>query len=515
MIKLKRPHRQNAGKLPDQFLRIFKTGLLACFFFLIPLWASANSLLSSWKFDPELEAIYKDITNLRTEEAIAKLKKITDRSREHHRFYLQSLAECVTILVSEDEKRFPEYEKNFKDRVDRLEDEPESAETLFLRAEISLQRAFCHLNLSQEFSAILAFRQAYGIITECMEKHPEFIPAKKTSGVIQVMVGAVPDKYHWFMSLLGMKGSVRTGQRQLNELRNAGISLSVEAGILYYVIKGFINQQFDESSVGMAELLKKDPTNRLMLFITVNMMMKNAQSEDALKLIRTLDQQHNGLPVVYVEYLRADIQMQKGEYAKAIQSYARFMEAYRGSSFHKDATMKTALCYFLLGKPEIGGIWWEKAKKTGKALAEPDDYADHLLKEDIPDNRILKVRFYTDGGYYKEAKQLLASINAATLKTPKDRAEFQYRKARLAHRTGDLAAARTLYLKTIELTGSNPWYFAPSSALQLGYLQQADGNKPEARKFFEMALTFRGHAYKNSIDSKARSALDDLSSVKR
>ncbi|MFM7328381.1 MAG: tetratricopeptide repeat protein [Bacteroidota bacterium] len=514
MKRPKKPHLQNGGRLPDWNFKIVKTGLVACFFFLIPLWSSATTL-SAWKFDPELEAIYKDITNLRTEEAMSKLKKITDRSREHQRFYLQSLAECVTILVSEDEKRFPEFEKNFRDRVDRLEDEPESAETLFLRAEISLQRAFCHLNLSQEFSAILAFRQAYGLITECMEKHPDFIPAKKTSGVIQVMVGAVPDKYHWFMTLLGMKGSVKTGQRQLNELRNSATSLSVEAGILYFVIKGFINQQFDESAMGMAELLKKDPTNRLMLFITVNMMMKNSQSEEALKLIKTLDQQQNGLPVVYIEYLRAEIQMQKGDYAKAIQTYGRFMEAYKGSSFHKDATMKTALCYFLLGKSDLGVSWWEKAKKTGKALAEPDDYADHLLKEDIPENRILKVRFYTDGGYYKEAKQLLAAINPATLKTPKDRVEFQYRKARLAHKTGDLPAAQALYLKTIELTGSNTWYFAPSSALQLGYLKQLDGNKAEARKFFEMALTFRGHAYKNSIDSKAKSALDDLGAVKR
>lgn len=486
---------------------------MACFFFLSPL--ISDGATASWKFDPELEAIYKDITNLRTEEALHKLRKINDKSREHYRFYLQSLAECVTILITEDEKRFPEFEKNFKDRVDRLENEPETAETLFLQAEINLQRAFCHLNLSQEFSAILAFRQAYSLINQCMEKHPDFIPAKKTSGVIQVMVGAVPDKYHWFMMLLGMKGSVKTGQRQLNELRNAGISLSMEAGILYYVIKGFINQQFDECSKGMAELLKKDPTNRLMLFITVNMMMKSAQSEDALRLIRTLDQQQQGLPVVYIEYLRADIFLQKGEYQKAIQAYSRFMEAYKGSSFHKDATMKIALCHYLSGRPDLGSLWWEKAKKTGKALAEPDDYAEHLLKETVPDERILKARFLTDGGYYKEARQVLATITPASLKSQKDRTEFQYRKARLAHRTGDLPLARSLYLKTIEMTGSNSWYFAPSSALQLGYMQTAEGNKSEAKKFFEMALTYRGHAYKNSIDSKAKSALDELEVPKR
>jgi len=494
--------------LPDRISIALKTGLLACFFLLSG--SVTGAPVSSWKFDAELESIYRDITSLRTEEALIRLKKISDKPREHYRFYLQSLAECLTLLITEDEKRFVEFERNFKSRVDLLDNEPESAETLFLQAEISLQRAFCHLNLSQDFNAILAFRQAYNLINDCQKKYPDFIPAKKTSGVIQVMVGAVPDKYHWFMALLGMKGSVRTGQRQLNELRNAGISLSMEAGILYYVIKGFINQQFKECSEGMAELLKSDPTNRLMLFLTVNMMMKNHQSEDALKLIRSLDQNSKGLPLVYIEYLRAEILMQKADYPKAIQSFTRFMAAYKGSSFHKDATMKIALCHYLSGKPDLGAQWWEKARKTGKAIAEPDVYADNLLREDLPDGRILKARFYTDGGYFKEAKSILTAINASTLTTAKDKAELQYRKARLAHLNGELITAQSLYLKTIELSGLNSWYFAPSSALQMGYIRQALGDREEAKKFFEKALTYRNHAYKNSIDSKAKSAIDQL-----
>jgi hypothetical protein len=60
------------------------------------------------------------------------------------------------------------------------------------------------------------------------------------------------------------------------------------------------------------------------------------------------------------------------------------------------------------------------------------------------------------------------------------------------------------------MTGENPWYFAANSALQLGYIAEAQKDKVMAKKYFEQALNFKRHEYKNSIDSKARSALEQL-----
>jgi hypothetical protein len=61
-------------------------------------------------------------------------------------------------------------------------------------------------------------------------------------------------------------------------------------------------------------------------------------------------------------------------------------------------------------------------------------------------------------------------------------------------------------------SGENQWYFAPNSALQLGYIAQASHDYPTAKKYFEMALAYKKHEYKNSIDGKAKSALEQLRS---
>ena len=486
-----------------------KAGQIAClFFFLIP-----PSLASAhvWKFDSELQKAYQAVLNLETDHAYSALATLGSKTNPLHKIYVESFCETLDVLISEDEVKFQEIENKFKARFKYLDSQKESAETLFLKAELNLQRGFNFLNLGQDLNAVWAIRTAYGYAEECQKKYPDFIPVKKTSGVIQVMVGSVPDKYSWFMSLLGMKGSVATGQKQLQDLRKSESSLSTEATILYFTIKGLINQQHEEATNGLLKALEEQPYNRLVLFLGVNMLMKSSQSERALALIKTLDEHQEGLPMHYIDYLRGEILLQKGEYNSAIVAYRKFIVNYKSVNFKKDSYYKIALCYWLQNKKEEALKHFEIAKKTGKDIAEPDRYANAQLKENIfPNPQLLKVRLYTDGGYYDEAKAIMKTFNESSLTSEKERVEYNYRKARLADKMGDLPTAKLFYTRTVKLAGTNPWYFAPNSALQLGYIAKTSNNIPEAKKYFELALSYKNHAYKNSIDGKAKSALEQL-----
>ena len=483
-----------------------RAGTIACFFLLASFAVTADNV---WKFDPELQRIHQLVINLQTDQAYGLLNRV--KTNEYHKMYVLSLCETLDVLISEDEEKFQRIESNFRDRFKYLSSQEPGAETLFMEAELNLQRGFNFLNLGQEFNAVWAIRNAYNLANECLRKYPDFIPIKKTSGVIQVMVGSVPDKYHWFMTLLGMKGSVITGQKQLEMLRHSNSSLSLEATILYYSIKGLINQQVDESAKGFLDCLKQNPGNRLLLFLAINMLVKNSQSEEALSQILKLDENHSGLPMYYVDYLRAEVLLQRGDYASSIEAYKRFIDNYRSINFKKDSYYKISLAYWLQGKRDLAEDAFEKAKVTGRAVVEPDHHADAQLKEgQFPNSKILKVRFYTDGGYYREAREIFQTITPADLRLRKDMIEYYYRKARLAHKTNEIVAARVFYMQTIDMAADSPWYFAPNSALQLGYIAQASHDKVAARKYFEKALSYKKHEYKNSIDGKAKSALELL-----
>lgn len=489
-----------------------KAGLLTCLFCWSILWAYAKD--DVWQFDAELQRAHALILNLQTDQGL-QLVAANSRSNELHRLYLSSLGETIDVLISEDQTKFDLIEARFKQRIKKLEGMARTGETLFLQAELHLQRGFNFLNLGKEMEAVFAIRKAHQLAQACLKEFPGFIPVLKTNGVIQVMIGSVPDKYHFFMSLLGMRGSVSTGQQQLQTLRESASSLNVEASILYFTIKGLINQQHAEASKGLAAMLAKEPHNRLVLFLTVNMMVKNTQSEEALQLIRQLDEHNQGLPIHYMEYLRGEILLQKEDYQASIAAFQKFIATYKSSNFKKDSYFKIALCHHLLGHANEARRFFEKAKITGREVAEPDKYAARQLQEGgFPNAKLLKVRFATDGGYFAQARAVLASIQPVDLHSGKEIAEYIYRQARLAHKTNDLTAAKLFYEQAIHLNGQNPWYFGANSALNLGYLAQEQKDYEQARKYFELALSYKKHEYKNSIDGKARSALEQLPTVK-
>ncbi|HEX8061000.1 MAG TPA: hypothetical protein VF473_08700 [Cyclobacteriaceae bacterium] len=489
-----------------KIIGIQKAGVFVCLFLILPFSSRADNV---WTFDPELQKVHQLVLNLQTQEAYKLLDNI--KADQYQVMYVRSLCETLDVLITEDEEKFQKVEAGFRERLKSLAGQAPNADALFLQAELNLHRGFNYLNLGQEFNAVWAIKSAYNLTQECLKKYPNFIPIKKTSGVIEVMIGSVPDKFHFFMSLLGMKGSVVTGQTQLQQLRESQSSLNVEANMLYFTIKGLINQQIDEASRGFTDMLKDQPNNKLALFLAVNMMMKNSQSEEALKLIHTLDANPEGLPVYYIEYLRGEILLEKGDYANSIVSYQKFIANYKSLNFKKDSYYKMGLAYYLQGKADVAKTNFEKAKVTGRDVAEPDHHADAQLKEGLyPNPKILKVRLYTDGGYYKEAKEMFQNITPADLKSKKDQVEYYYRKARLAHKTSDIAAAKIFYKQTIDMSGDSQWYFAPNSALQLGYIAQASHDYQSAKKYFELALTYKKHEYKNSIDGKAKSALERL-----
>lgn len=487
---------------------LIQAGAGVCFFFLSCIQVFATDNL--WKFEPELETIYRQILSLNLDEAQRELSLLKGQN-ELHKLYLLNLSETVDILITEDEKRFEVINDEMRTRLEKLEDKPETPEVLFLRAEISLQRGFNLLNLSQELNAVLAIRQAYMLTQQCLKKYPSFVPIKKTSGVLQVMLGSVPDKYQWFMSLLGMKGSVKVGQRQLEELKASSSSLNLEATVLFYTIKGFLNQQFGEAARGFEEAIQRDPGSRLLMFLCINMLVKDSQSQAAYAMIQELDKYPKGLHMAYTDYLRAEVLLQRGDYALAISAYQKFIREYKSRSFKKDAYYKISLCYYLLGDLVNATKNYETARVTGRTSSEPDKYANAMLSEPgFPNAKILKIRFYTDGGYYAEALGMIRTVTPADLVKEKDAAEFTYRKGRLAHKTKEIAHAKNLYLQTIDQTGDRPWYFAPNAALQLGYIYQSQGDIVMARKYFEKALSYKRYEYKSGIDSKARFALDQL-----
>lgn len=480
-----------------------KTGLLTCLFLCTTLCYAQREWITA-----DIVKSYEQALNLNPDEARVLLKK----AETPQQVYIASLTDVLELLITEDNTKFTQYESDFTSRLDQLNKlKPSTADVLFAIAELRLQWGFTYLKFGHEFDAAWNIRQAYLTVQECKKKFPDFTPVKKTSGILEVMLGSVPEKYQWVINLFNMNGSVETGLHELKLIQTENPSLAFEAALLNYLTQGFILQQTSVAISGIDSLIEHNPQHRLALFLGGCVAIKNSESEKALGYFTRLKKLNDGLPIAYASYQLAEVYLHKGEYKLAIASYKKFLNHYTGLNYVKDAYYKIGVCHWLSGHAKDAELYFKKAKTAGNESTEADKYATRSLAENNNLNiKLSKIRYATDGGYYAEAEAIAATVSDKDLPSKKEKIEFTYRKARLYHKKGSLSEAKFYYTETIATSINDTWYFAPNACLQLGYIYLDENNSQEARKYFEKALTYKKHEYKNSIDSKAKSALAQL-----
>jgi tetratricopeptide (TPR) repeat protein len=473
-----------------------KAAISACLFLFIPLLTFSQD----FQLDASTLSAYHKALNLAPDSARLLLKASSSVGDQ----YVQALSEALEVILTEDAEKFSSWESNFEKRADR---KGTSADEMFFQAEIHLQWAFVYLKFGHEFDAAVQLRKAYSVTRELKKKHPEYRAILKTSGLLNVLIGSVPDKYQWVLDMLDIHGDVSQGLKELESLMHSNHVLAYEASLWYAFSNGFILQKPLEGITALRDIHE----NLAAMFLAANLHVKNSMSENALQIIREMEQRVDPRTFPYLKYLKGEILLQRGDYAESIGSYESFLQHYHGQNYLKDAYYKMGICYWILNKTGAADKEFENARSVGNETTEADKYAARALMDKQPPHvSLIKLRYFTDGGYYPQALSVVSAIDENTFPDQKEQVEFLYRKARLYHKLNDLPKAILLYSTTIERNGDSEWYFAPNACLQLGYIAMQQNRTKEARDYFHKALSYRKHEYKNSIDTKARSALAQL-----
>jgi hypothetical protein len=240
---------------------------------------------------------------------------------------------------------------------------------------------------------------------------------------------------------------------------------------------------------------------------------RQRHGDAALAAYRTRPTGPGYLPVAYLHHMAADLLLYQGDYAGSERENLAFLRAYKGEHYRKDTAFKLYLAAWLSGQPlALAARYREQINQPGPTDVEEDNYAQHYYHEAQALNPILtRARLQIDGGYNRPALATLNTFHATPATLLRDRIEEPYRRARAYQGLDMHDLAKLAFERTLVVSGeSAPYYFAPQAALQLGYMAQEAGNKTLARAYFEKALRYPWHEYKNSTDAKANLALREL-----
>ncbi|TGE14509.1 tetratricopeptide repeat protein [Hymenobacter elongatus] len=379
----------------------------------------------------------------------------------------------------------------------------------YARAEIRLHQAAAQVTYQHEVQGAWSLRQAYQQLQAVAKRYPDFMPARKTLGMCQFMIGSLPAGYHWFLKLLGLPGSVAAGLQNLRLAAQHPHDFQPEARIVLALVEETYYKKAEESAQLAQQLATQQPDNLLFSYLLISMQKRLHHTDQALAAYRRRPTGPGYLSVPYLHHMAADLLLYQGQYGASLRANQQFLREYQGAHYRKDAAFKLYLAAWLSGETATAESYRQQIAAGGRTIVEEDAYAQRFYEGKIPLSRTLtRARLQIDGGYYRAALSTLHGLPASALL--RDRLEEPYRRARAYHGLGRLDSARLFYTRTIALAGKTSYYFAPQAALQMGYLCQADGQLNMARLYFQKALDSPKHEYKNSTDAKAKVALAGL-----
>ncbi len=492
--------------------KLILTGYLLSFF-VIQLHAN------DFEWTPQIQKAYAEITSLKLENG-RKILKECNKSKNGLIPYLESFADMIEMGVLENKNKYEDFVEQQQIRIKLVEKFNENAPYRnFLIAEIHLHTAFIKLKYGHEVKGANEIIKSYRILTKNSFQFPTFIPQQKSLGILHIVIGSMPKKYQWITNIFGIRGNIKQGIQELeNVVRNDKI-YSVEAELFQYILSTYIVSTLGDSSKELNTFIHKNSKNLAITFIGTSLLIKLGKSEAALNLIKTRPHTDEYLSIPFFNYFLGEIYLQKGKYSEANGCYQDFIRTHHGFNFIKDAHYKIYLCNNLSNDSKFDPKTLNNVIKFGETIVEPDKMAlkstQQILKFrdelSATEKSLKKVQLATEGGYYQEGLSILTKMDESTIPDIKNKIEKIYREARIFHLMGNPEGALTKYQKVIALSVKQPtWSFAPRSCLYLGNILQTENNKSKAIYFYKKSLEYEDYEGSNSVEIKAQAGLSEL-----
>jgi tetratricopeptide (TPR) repeat protein len=469
------------------------------------------------QFNPELQRAYTEIRELKINAGRQILAKEKARNIPSNGFdiYVENYADIISILVSDDPVLYTQLSDNEELKLLLLKKVSDKTPyQRFFQAEIRLHWAFVKLKFGKEYSASWDIIKAYKLLDENAKLFPDFQPTYKSLGLLHVLIGSTPQNYKWVADLLGLKGNIQQGLREIQMVANSPDSIfKTEAQLIELLIQSNILKYSEKNNVDLLAIVKAQPDDLLMHFFGTIISMKDGRGEQALSLLDSRPKGNQYYPFPFTDFLKADILLQKGQYAEAEKYFKVFLGRYQGHNFLKDTHFKLYLCNWLIGNDQVAKNHVDTILKTGQTVVEADEAAQKFAQNYAKNQHshlqkvLMKARLAYNGGFLDEAVKGLNAYNENSFSQITDKAEYQYRLGKIAQKMNQFDKAIAAYERALTLSEPLALYFGATSALQLGYIYQSKNQKTKAIQYFQKALNYPKHEYKNSIDNKAKAAL--------
>jgi hypothetical protein len=487
-------------------------------FFLITIFLSLSiTTKANFDFNNNCVKAYEAIFDLRINDAKSLIAQEKQTNPNNGIItLLDNYVDFFSVLISENQADYNRL-KNLKNgRLAELEKQDKNSPYyLFSQAEINLQWGLLKSRFQDYVSSGLDIKKADNLLKENEAKFPNFLPNKKSSGLVDVILGSLPANMKGVLQTFGFRGNASQGIRSLESLTTSlngtAYSFYKEEVIFFlcYIETDLIHNKSNyqktinlTNAMGDGSLLKK--------YLQGYVAYRNSKNDDAIRYLSVANNMSsNYMDFPKINYLLGNAKLNRND-SDAYVYLARYLKEYHGINYVKDAYLKLAYHYYLRNDLTRYQAFLKLAKSQGNVYDEKDKQALKEANDSAPNLDLLRARLAFDGGYFSKALNYLIDKSIADFKLERDQIEFYYRLGRIYDELGRDNEALVNYQKTIYVGKQSSYYYAANSALNIGLIFEQKQDKAKAINFYKQAIAMKNHEYENSIENKAKEGLKRL-----
>jgi tetratricopeptide (TPR) repeat protein len=254
----------------------------------------------------------------------------------------------------------------------------------------------------------------------------------------------------------------------------------------------------------------------LVLFVKANLLYKTGKNDDAIDVLEFLHAEDTEIPFHHIDYMTGKAKLNRLD-SNAGYYLSRFLEESQTKNYKREICMRLAYHYYMQGDLAKYNEYKNRTDKYSKATTDRDREADiEKNRKYLPVVDLLKARFLTSGGYFKQASQVLSSIESDLLLQDEAKSEYYLLIARTEFGEGAFEEAIHSCKLSISYGKKCRVHYPAEAALLAGDISKVAGNHPAAESYWKQVLKLdqSDDVYYETIQKKAKNKLKCLSKDK-
>ena len=481
---------------------------------LLMLGMSIQAQPKQYIWNDKSQLIYESITSLRIPEArqhIAIERKSMPNNLVNE--MLESYADFYELFMNEDVSEYQKLNPQFEHRIKLFESGPKN--TPYYQYALGLEylhKSIVAIRFDKTWDGAWDFRKAYFLFKENRKAYPNFTPNEMYYGVITTVVGTIPKGYQWIANILGLSGKISEGNAMVLKYINSKDELNKRCRNEALFIYPYLLMNFEGNSTKAFDFIETAPydfkKNQMHAYMAANLYLNHQQSNKALNLMQQMENNANYLPLPFWNLELGYAYLNELKLDKAQKHLTDFTQGFKGKFYIKDAYERLSWIAYFQGDIKKATAYRKLVLTQGSQVTDADKQAfQNAKKGSWPNMLLLKARLLSDGGYQMQALNILSGKTSNDFANNADKTEFAYRLGRIFDLMEQDENAIKYYLSAIEKGEHQPEYFAARAALQIGNIYENKGQFSKAIEFYNQCIEMKDHAFKNSLDQKAKSGI--------